>query len=75
MLQRFPQLTLIGIDRDPNALDLAGRRLAPFGNRARLVHAVYDEIADVVEALTESNDAKRERRRQRRQTRPHGRAR
>ncbi|MEY4367317.1 MAG: hypothetical protein RLZ28_732 [Actinomycetota bacterium] len=48
-LERFNELTLIGIDRDPNALDLAGKRLARFGNRARLVHAVYDEISEVVE--------------------------
>jgi 16S rRNA (cytosine1402-N4)-methyltransferase len=48
-LDRFSELTLIGIDRDPNALELAGKRLARFGRRAILVHAVYDEIAEVVE--------------------------
>ena len=47
-LDRFSDLTLIGIDRDPSALELAGKRLERFGNRARLVHAVYDEISDVV---------------------------
>lgn len=50
MLQRFPELTLIGIDRDTNALAKTAERLAPFGSRAHLVHAVYDEIADVLEA-------------------------
>lgn len=49
MLERFPSATVIGIDRDPNALRLAGKRLAPFGDRARLVPAVYDEIASAVE--------------------------
>jgi len=49
MLQRFPTLTLIGIDRDTNALARSTERLAPFGVRARLVHAVYDEIADVID--------------------------
>ena len=47
-LEAFPNLTLIGIDRDPNALRLAGERLARFASRTHLVHAVYDEIADVV---------------------------
>ncbi len=50
-LEAFPNLTLIGIDRDPNALRLAGERLARFATRTHLVHAVYDEIADVVADL------------------------
>ena len=50
-LERFPQLTLIGIDRDTNALRLAGERLARFAGRTHLVHAVYNEIADVVDEL------------------------
>ncbi|WP_336659201.1 16S rRNA (cytosine(1402)-N(4))-methyltransferase RsmH [Leucobacter sp. USHLN153] len=48
MLERFPDLTVIGLDRDTEALALAGSRLARFGERARPVHAVYDEIADAV---------------------------
>ncbi len=51
MLQRFPGLHLIGIDRDTEALTLAGDRLAPFADRTDLVHAVYDEIADVIADL------------------------
>jgi 16S rRNA (cytosine1402-N4)-methyltransferase len=50
-LEAFPNLTLIGIDRDPNALRLAGERLARFSQRTHLVHAVYDEVADVVAEL------------------------
>lgn len=50
-LEQFPNLILIGIDRDPNALRLAGERLARFADRTHLVHAVYDEIADVVADL------------------------
>lgn len=50
-LERFPQLTLIGIDRDTNALKLAGERLARFSDRIHLVHAVYNEVAEVVEEL------------------------
>ncbi|XTR52078.1 16S rRNA (cytosine(1402)-N(4))-methyltransferase RsmH [Pseudarthrobacter sp. So.54] len=51
MLQRFPDLHLIGIDRDEEALALAGERLRPFADRIDLVHAVYDEIPDVLEDL------------------------
>ncbi|WP_404321851.1 16S rRNA (cytosine(1402)-N(4))-methyltransferase RsmH [Arthrobacter luteolus] len=51
MLERFPKLHVIGIDRDTQALALAGERLAAFQDRTDLVHAVYDEIADVVQDL------------------------
>ncbi|CAB4614734.1 MAG: 16S rRNA (cytosine(1402)-N(4))-methyltransferase RsmH [Actinobacteria bacterium] len=50
-LEKFPNLTLVGIDRDPSALALAGERLARFGDRVHLVHAVYEEIQDVLEDL------------------------
>ncbi|KMY23822.1 16S rRNA methyltransferase [Actinobaculum suis] len=46
-LTRFPQLTVIGIDRDPQAIALASERLAPFGERFRPVQAVYDAVADI----------------------------
>ncbi|TCJ23668.1 16S rRNA (cytosine(1402)-N(4))-methyltransferase RsmH [Nocardioides jejuensis] len=48
VLQTLPNARVIGIDRDPNALRLAGERLAPFGDRFVGVHAVYDEILDVI---------------------------
>jgi 16S rRNA (cytosine1402-N4)-methyltransferase len=51
LLQRFEQLHLIGIDRDEQALALAGERLKDYADRTDLVHAVYDEIAEVVEDL------------------------
>jgi 16S rRNA (cytosine1402-N4)-methyltransferase len=50
-LERFPKLTLVGIDRDTNALALAGQRLARFSDRTHLVHAVYEEIEDVLDEL------------------------
>jgi 16S rRNA (cytosine1402-N4)-methyltransferase len=50
-LERFPKLTLVGIDRDTNALALAGERLARFSDRTHLVHAVYEEIEDVLDEL------------------------
>lgn len=51
VLTRFPDVRVIGLDRDPQALELAGRRLAPFGDRFTPVHAIYDEIGDVLRSL------------------------
>ena len=51
VLESDPQVRLIGIDRDPQALRLAGERLAPFGDRVTLVHAVNDEIGEVLDDL------------------------
>ena len=48
VLARCPQAILVGIDRDPHALDIAGQRLAEFGDRVRLYQAVYDELPDVL---------------------------
>ena len=48
ILERCPAARVIGVDRDEEALALAGERLARFGDRFLGVHAVYDEIADVV---------------------------
>ena len=50
-LDRFANIQLVGIDRDPKALELAGARLARFGSRVHLVHAVYDQIEDVLDEL------------------------
>lgn len=47
LLRNFPTLHVIGIDRDKDALEKAAQRLEHFGNRVKLVHAVYDQIAEV----------------------------
>jgi 16S rRNA (cytosine1402-N4)-methyltransferase len=51
LLQRCSQARLIGLDRDPRALELARERLAGFGDRFTAVHAVYDELPDVLDEL------------------------
>nr|WP_281273019.1 16S rRNA (cytosine(1402)-N(4))-methyltransferase RsmH [Streptomyces reniochalinae] len=51
LLSTFPAARLIGLDRDTAALELAGERLAPYADRATLVHAVYDELPEVLERL------------------------
>lgn len=48
LLERFGDVRLIGLDRDTDALRIAGERLARFGDRVTLVHTVYDGIADAV---------------------------
>ena len=51
ILERFPSVTLVGIDRDTEALDIARERLSRYAKRVRLVHAVYDETARVLADL------------------------
>ncbi|GAB3585070.1 16S rRNA (cytosine(1402)-N(4))-methyltransferase RsmH [Calidifontibacter terrae] len=50
ILTACPQAVAYGVDRDTEALRLAGERLAPFGDRFVPVHARYD---DAVPALAE----------------------
>jgi 16S rRNA (cytosine1402-N4)-methyltransferase len=51
MLEQFPQLRLIGIDRDESALAISRERLVNYAERITLVHAVYDEISEVLANL------------------------
>ena len=56
-LSRFPGLRVIGLDRDPDALQIAGDRLATFGDRVTLVRTRYDGISEAVAAHGGSVDA------------------
>ena len=51
LLARHPELVLVGLDRDPEALDSSRDRLAPYGGRVHLVHAVYDAMPAVLADL------------------------
>jgi 16S rRNA (cytosine1402-N4)-methyltransferase len=51
VLTRCPEAHVVGVDRDVHALDAAGERLAAFAGRKTLVHAVYDQIPEVLEDL------------------------
>ena len=51
LLESNPNLVLIGIDRDLDAIVKAKNRLAKFENRAKLNHAIFDEITDVVNSF------------------------
>ena len=43
-LGRFPELTVVGVERDGEILRKAGARLAPFGARVSLVHASFADF-------------------------------
>ncbi|MGH3995737.1 MAG: 16S rRNA (cytosine(1402)-N(4))-methyltransferase RsmH, partial [Pseudonocardiaceae bacterium] len=51
LLRECPDARLVGLDRDTTALRLAGDRLAPYQGRTTLVHAVYDELPEVLARL------------------------
>jgi 16S rRNA (cytosine1402-N4)-methyltransferase len=51
LLRACPQVHVIGLDRDPQAIELAGQRLAPYADRTTLVEAVYDELPEVLQSL------------------------
>ena len=42
---------LIGIDRDETAIERAGARLAPYGERVRLVHGNFSDVASILDRL------------------------
>lgn len=51
MLERFPTLTLIGIDRDQSAIKLASERLSKFQARVHIAHSVFDRFDEVVRSF------------------------
>ncbi len=48
LLAAAPERRLLGIDRDPEARAAAATRLAPFGERVRIVTATFATMAEVV---------------------------
>ena len=49
LLEARPDCRLLGIDRDADAIGAAGLRLAPFGERVRLVRAAFGDLGTVLE--------------------------
>ncbi|WP_275415121.1 16S rRNA (cytosine(1402)-N(4))-methyltransferase RsmH [Planotetraspora silvatica] len=50
LLAAHPDLHLVGIDRDPTAIERSTRRLAPYAGRVTIVRAVSDELPAVLAA-------------------------
>lgn len=48
LLQKYAHLTVIGIDRDLDAIAKATVRLAPYADRFKSAHSTFDAIAEVV---------------------------
>lgn len=51
ILESCPEARLVGIDRDLDAHAVARERLGHLAQRATLVHAVYDELPEVLDDL------------------------
>lgn len=49
LLREFPHLRVIGIDRDPQAIELASERLSEFSARFIAVNTTYDAVAEVAQ--------------------------
>ncbi len=48
LLEAYPALRVVGLDRDPVALEAAGHRLAPFGDRVTLIRSPFSALEQVV---------------------------
>lgn len=51
LLERWPHLSVLGVDRDPRAIRAATARLARFGERIRTYHTRFDGLEHAMEAL------------------------
>ena len=49
LLEAFPHVELLGIDRDTQALEIARQQLAEFSPRVHTVHARYDELENILD--------------------------
>ena len=59
VLEQCLSARVVGIDRDHEALNLAGERLARFGDRFTPVHAVFDDLQQVLTGLGLSDQSGR----------------
>jgi len=50
-----PGLRVLGIDRDEQAIERAGKRLAPFRNRVTLIHGNFSDIKNILKKANVMN--------------------
>ena len=48
LLERHPEVRLVGIDRDPEALERSRQRLSRFGDRVTLVRGRHESLIDIL---------------------------
>ncbi|HEV2718500.1 MAG TPA: 16S rRNA (cytosine(1402)-N(4))-methyltransferase RsmH [Thermoanaerobaculia bacterium] len=48
LLERYPAAGVLGIDRDPRALELARERLGRFGNRVAFVQGRHEQLIEIL---------------------------
>lgn len=53
LLERFPRLSLLGVDQDPEILSIARERLEPFQGRVRTEHARMSELGGLLAEVDE----------------------
>jgi len=51
LLERYPEARLIGIDRDPEALERSKERLSRFGDRVTLVRGRHESLIEILKQL------------------------
>lgn len=51
LLEAVPGLRLVGLDRDPEAIERALKRLQPFSDRARLIQSAFADLPAVLRSL------------------------
>ena len=54
LLDHLPNMRLVGLDRDPEALRAAGERLAGHGHRVTLRHSRFDALGAVLDDIGEA---------------------
>lgn len=53
LLTRYPLIRMIGIDRDPQAMQRAKERLERFGNRVQFAPGRYEALIEILETMGE----------------------
>jgi 16S rRNA (cytosine1402-N4)-methyltransferase len=51
LLEALPQVRVLGMDRDPAALEAAARRLSTFGDRVTLIRSPFSALESVLEEV------------------------
>ena len=52
LLERYPKVRLVAIDRDPKALELARERLKKFGDRVTFVQERHEKLIEILKQST-----------------------